>query len=78
VGALTTGRRVVQNKIGTEPPTQSVWAEWPLEKVKILKFWLLGPILGHCSPLTMTPGWDILQVSDTTAKVIGQCEEWSA
>jgi len=68
----------VQNKIGSEPLTQSVWAHWPREKVKILKFWLLGQFLGHCSPLTMTPRWDILQDSDTTAKVIGENEEWSS
>ena len=78
VGALTSGRRGVQNKIGSEPLTQSIWAHWPREELKILRFWLLGPILGHCSPLTMTLRWDILQDSDTTAKGMGEYEEWSA
>jgi len=68
----------VQNKIGSEPLTQSVLAQWPRKKVKILKFWLLGPILGHCSPLTMTSRWDILQDSHTTAKDIEENEESSA
>jgi len=68
----------VQNIVGSEPLTQSVSAQWSREKVKILKFWLLGPISGHCSPLTMTLRWDILQDSDTTAKDIGEYEEWSA
>jgi len=65
----------VQNKIGSEPLGQSVLAQWPRKKVKILKLWLLGPFRGHCSPGTMTPRWDIFLDSDTTAKVIGECEK---
>jgi len=67
----------VQNKIGSERLTQSVLAQWPREKVKILKFWLLGAFLGHYSPLPMTPRRDIFPDSDTTAKVIGEYEKWS-
>jgi len=65
----------VQNKISFEPVMQSVLAQWPRKKVKILKFWLLGPFRGHCSPRTMTPRRDIFLDSDTTAKVVREYEK---
>jgi len=65
----------VQNKTGSEPLTQSVLAQWPREKVKILKFRALRAFWGHCSPQTMTPRWDIFPDSNTAAKVIGEYEK---
>jgi len=64
----------VQNKTGSEPLLQSVLAQWPREKVKILKFRALRAFWGHCSPRTMTLRWDIFPDSDSTAKVIGEHE----
>jgi len=65
----------VQNKIGSEPLTQSVLAQWPRKKVNILKFRLLGAFLGRCSPRTMTRRWDISLDSTSTANVIGEYEK---
>jgi len=65
----------VQNKTGSEPLTQSVLSQWPREKVKILKFWLLEAFWGHCSARTPTRRWDVFPDSDTTAKVIGEYEK---
>jgi len=42
--------RGVQNKIGSEPLTQSVLAQLPHKKVKILKFRALRAFWGCCSP----------------------------
>ena len=75
VGALTSGPRGVQNKTGSEPLTQSVLAQWPREKVKILKFRVLRAFWGRCSPRTMTHRRDVVPDSDTTANVIGGYEK---
>jgi len=68
----------VQNETRSELLTLSVLAQWPREKVKILKFRLLGPFWGLCSPRTMTARWNIFLDSDTTAKAIEEYEKRSA
>ena len=59
VRACTRGPSGVQNKTTIEHLGLTIWSQEPREKVSILKFWLLRPIWGRCSPRTLTPRWDI-------------------
>jgi len=59
VRAFPRGPSGIQNKTTTEHLGLTVWSQEPCEKVTILKFWLLRPIWGRCSPRTLTPWWDI-------------------
>jgi len=61
----------VQNKTGSEPLTQSVLAQWPREKVKILKFWLLGAFWGIVDPEPCPPEGIFFQILILRQKLSG-------
>jgi len=67
----------VQNKIGSELLTQSVWTQWPL-KSENFEILASGSVFGALQTPNHDPRRDIFLDSGTMAKVIGEREESSA
>jgi len=71
VRAFTRGPSDIQNKASTEPLGVTIRSQEPHKKVTILKFWLLTPIWGCCSPRTLTPGGIFFAINILGVKLSG-------